>query len=907
MPPPDPDSGDRLLRLAEAIADREEIDWDEVEAAGPDDSLTKLRTLDRLARAFGEASGEQQDALGEAPLFQWGSLHVLDKLGEGSFGEVFRAYDPALDREVALKLRRSDRSGIDGGGRRFVREAQKLARLRHPNVVAVYGADTHEDRLGFWTDLVDGKTLSEVVAEQGPMSAEEAVSVGLSVCRALSAVHGAGLVHGDVKPANVMREKGGRIVLMDFGAASISKGQADPDGDLDLRGTPATLAPELLDGELSAPISDVYSLGALLYYLVSGAYPVQGFETLDELRHLHRDHGPVPLRDRRADLPAAFVEAVDRALAPDPEERFQSAGAMEAALLRAMGDDAPTALPATHGVRWWLAAAAVVVVLLGYGLWRSLGGSVDTSASLPASFTLQEVQSFASGAGDQGAASFSPDGRMIAYLDDADGVAQVWVRSVTGGEAVQITDGDAPASRPRWSRRDEIVFGRAGGIWVVPALGGDARQIVPEGVNPDVSGDGSRVVYEHSRFLWTVSADGGTPERLENVPRRAFVESWASPAFSPDGSRIVYFMQEAGPVGDLWMAPLDGGEPVRLTFDRVEAGAPAWTSGGEGVVFWSRRQGTLNLWHVQLATGALRALTTGVGEDSAPAISPDGSRLAFTNKENHWVLTSWNPETGQERELLDRRLPVWTPEVAFDGSSVAFFHAVGPLIHLFTFDLDTGGLRQVTAGNEEWNIHPRWSWNGDYLYYYQERPDAEFRRVPASGGGSELVADGWDWLTQMQAAPSPDASRIAYVEHDASSGSTEIWNPATDDRLTLPEPHMHTPQWSPDGATLIGFTHAGELKRCTLEPVTCDVVTDGYRPRFSGDGQTIYFHRPAGGGRWELWTIGVDGGEERRLGVTGPHGPLDPTFALTPEGEVIYTRYDPGESDLWIARLEPGR
>lgn len=906
MPPPDPAAEERLLRLADAIADRAEIDWDEVEAAAPDDSVAKLRTLDRLARAFGEASGEQQDGSGVAPLFLWGSLQVLDKLGEGSFGEVFRAYDPALDREVALKLRRSDRFGVDGGSQRFVREAQKLARLRHPNVVAVYGADAHEGKLGFWTDLVDGKTLSAVVVDQGPMGAEEAASVGLSVCRALAAVHGAGLVHGDVKPSNVMREHGGRIVLMDFGAASMSKETSAWGGELELQGTPATLAPELLDGKGSTPVSDLYSLGALLYHLVSGAYPVQGFESLEELRRLHRDGGRVPLRDRRADLPAAFVEVVDRALALDPEDRYQSAGAMETALLRAMGDAALVAAPTRRHVRRWHVAAVTVAVLLGYGLWSLLTGSMDASESLPASVSLQEVQALASGAGNQGAASFSPDGRMIAYLDDVGGVPQVWVRSVAGGQPLQVTDGGAAASRPRWSRRDEIVFSRAGAIWAVPALGGEARQVVAEGVNPDVSADGSLVVYERDRWLWTAPTDGGTPQRLENVPRRSFVEAWASPALSPDASRVAYFMQEAGPVGDLWVAPLDGGTPRRLTFDRVEAGAPAWTPDGGGLVFWSRRQGTLNLWLLRLETGAIRPLTAGVGEDSAPAVAPDGSRLAFTNTENHWVLTAQDLETGQERELLDRRLPIWTPEVSPDGRRIAFFQATGPNIHLFTLDLATLGVRQVTAGDGPWNIHPRWSWSGEHLYYYQERPSAEFRRVPATGGESELVAPGWDWLTHMQAVPSPDETRIAYVDDGPSSGATIIWNRTTDERSTLPDPHFHAPQWSPDGTTLIGFTHAGAVQRCTVDPIICDRVTEGYRPRFSADGQTIYFHRGLDGGRWELWAIGVDGGDAQRLGVTGPHGPLDPTFALAADGEAIYTRHQPGESDLWIARLESG-
>lgn len=906
MPPPDPATDERLLRLAEAVADQNDVDWDEVEESIEDGDLTesvaKLRTLERLSGAFRSAAAETQPQAAAGLLFRWGSLDVRAKLGEGSFGEVYRAYDPALDREVALKLRRPVGPGsVAGAGRQFVREAQRLARLRHPNVVAIHGADMHDRKVGFWTDLIDGKTLREVVNDQGPMGAEEAVSIGLSVCRALAAVHAAGLVHGDVKPANVMREQGGRIVLMDFGTASMLHGPGGTGPALEFQGTPATLAPELLEGEAPTVASDIYSLGAFLYFLVCGAYPVQA-ESLEQLRRRHRDGDTVLLRDRRADLPGAFVEVVDRAITADPAERYPSAGAMEKALVHAMGGDVGIESAGRRRHRW-VAAGVAIATLFGFALWTLRPQANAPSPTPSPSRSVQNVQVLSSGDGNQGQASFSPDGRMIAYVDDFDGVAQVWIRSVAGGKPLQITDAEEPASRPRWSGRDEIVFSRQGGIWAVPALGGEPRQIAASGVNPDVSVEGSLVVYEHDRWLWTVSADGGTPRRIESVPRRFFAEAWATPALSPDGTEVVYFMQEAGPLGDLWITALDGTQPRRLTFDRVEAGGPAWTPNGEGLVFWSRRHGTLNLWHLAIDSGEIRPLTTGVGEDSAPAVSPDGSRLAFSNTENRWILTGRDTATGTERELLDRRLPIWIPELSPDGRRLAFFQAVGPAYHLFTVDLDGSGLRQVTTRDEVWNIHPRWSWGGEHLYYYQERPQPEFRRVPASGGESELIARGWTWQTHMHAAPSPDDSQIAYVEQDADGGSTVIWNRQSDHRQTLPEPHIHAPQWSPDGTALIGFTHDGQVRRCTLDPLICERVTDGFRARLSTDGETIYFHRHLRGTRWQLWAVDADGSSERRLGVTGPHGRLDRTFAVTPEGEVIYTRYQPGESDLWTASL----
>jgi serine/threonine-protein kinase len=336
---------DDLLRIAGEIADRTPVDWgqhttkDAAEAA----RLEGLKLVESVALAYGsvmETTADDREpstldvvqGVPEDALFQWGHLRVLEKLGEGSFGEVFRAYDPLLDREVALKLRHAQDLAPPASAREFIREARLLARVRHPNVVVVHGADTHDGRIGMWTDLVTGRTLEQFLTDEGPMSAQSVALIGLDLCRALAAVHGAGLVHGDVKAANVMRERGGRIVLMDFGAGlEFARGSADR-AAAGPRGTPLAMAPEVLHGGALTPASDLYSLGALLYRLASGCHPIEA-ETLGELIERSRSTHITPLRDARADLPAQFVAVIERALARDPADRYQTAGAMEHALL----------------------------------------------------------------------------------------------------------------------------------------------------------------------------------------------------------------------------------------------------------------------------------------------------------------------------------------------------------------------------------------------------------------------------------------------------------------------------------------------------------------------------------------------------------------------------------------------
>ncbi|HPW54481.1 MAG TPA: serine/threonine-protein kinase [Thermoanaerobaculaceae bacterium] len=339
------DSDDRLLELAGRVADGTPVDWKSPTATPElDDTVRNLQALEAVAAAFracrdeGDATpaaGERSALAGEGrePLFVWGHLEVLEKLGEGSFGEVYRARDPVLDRDVALKLRRAASGEGLAAQAAFLDEARRLARVRHPNVLTVYGADVHDGRAGLWADLITGQTLEERLAQEGPLGAHETALAGIELCDALAAVHAQGLIHGDLKAANVMRERGGRLVLMDFGSVTEAPRCGGAGATL---GTPLVTAPEVLRGDTPAATADLYSLGVLLYRLVSGRYPVEA-DSLMELCDKHARAESVPLADRRSDLPTAFLEVVERALAPSRHDRYQSAGAMRRVLGASLG------------------------------------------------------------------------------------------------------------------------------------------------------------------------------------------------------------------------------------------------------------------------------------------------------------------------------------------------------------------------------------------------------------------------------------------------------------------------------------------------------------------------------------------------------------------------------------------
>ena len=253
---------------------------------------------------------------------RWGQLLLRKLLGQGAFGEVFLAWDPELDREVALKLMRRERHELG-----IRSEARLLAKVRHENVAVVYGVAEHDGRAGLWMEYIQGRTLDQLIEVQGRLGAHEAVAVGAVVCRALAAVHQIGLLHCDIKAQNVMRADGGRIVLMDFGLGQVF-GQ---DANGQLRGTLVYMAPELLEGRPPSIQSDIYATGVLLYYLVTGSFPVEG-NSLSVVRENHRLHRATLLGDVRPDLPESYLRVVARATAESPAERFETAGQMLQAL-----------------------------------------------------------------------------------------------------------------------------------------------------------------------------------------------------------------------------------------------------------------------------------------------------------------------------------------------------------------------------------------------------------------------------------------------------------------------------------------------------------------------------------------------------------------------------------------------
>jgi Tol biopolymer transport system component len=910
----------RLLDVAAALADGVPVEWPAPDSVdlGTRDLLDRLRSIHRVSEAFlrtstpGEGDPERADA--HAAAFTWGHLQVLERLGGGGFGEVYRAWDAVLDREVALKLLRPDISAPDLGHIQ-IDEARRLARIRHPNVLTVYGAAVHDGRPGLWSDCIAGATLERLLGERGAFGAGEVVAIGLDLCRALAALHGAGIVHGDVKPANVMRETGGRIVLMDLGAGRHVSATGGP-----VYGTRASAADEVLAGNPPTPSSDLYSLGALLFRLLTG-------------RH-HRDGASLPsgpvlsLRDLRPDIPSTLSAVVEQALARNPARRFTSAGAMGEALQQVLRDERGPARAARQRpgltLRTAAVAAAVACVTIAVG-WLALSVLPGRAAPQGNVLRVTGLQPFATSLGSASHAALSPDGHRVALISEDDGTPEVWVQDVAGGPPRRLTDENVYVNQPAWSPDGtRILFTTWGSIRAVSPEGGAAVTVLDDAWNPSVGRLSGRLVFERREEVWSADLDGGNARKISGIPERDHRVSERLPTLSPDESMIALVHAVDRPWGDIWIVPDAGGPARQITTDAKAMGRPAWSADGRTIVFASRAAGTLTLWQVDveraLRDGPLKPtrLLEGDGEDSAPTVSSDGDTLLFTVARSSYSITILDPERQTERTLRESPLQLLSPVVSGDGGRIAFFGwGRDGAMHVYTMDTAGGHVVQVTPseGAEHESTFPIWSADSRELFFFRDRPEPSWRRVSADGGESVAVRQGWS-------VPERHIVRL-----DAWGGQgVYTWQERDVPRVTRlfevdtsVEREFHRllryPSFTPDGRSIVGVDVAQAPARRFGPLVVCPIAGGDCRPlapaathaRTSADGLRVYFQRPIQSRHsLELWSVRMDGLDPRRLGSFTTESAFLPAFDVTPSGEIVISRYDRGRQDLWLAGLASG-
>jgi len=851
-----------LLELAACVADGEAPKWpsplDDVYAQVIDD----LRIIDTIAHLHRErlapliSADGAEDGTEDTPEIPeiWGHLRIVDRLGAGGFGEVFRAWDTNLQREVALKLLRPG-AGVGGVTRSesVLHEGQRLARVSHPNIVSVYGAQQLGGRVGIWGELLNGRTLAQIVESDGPLSAKEACVIGDAICRALSAAHRQGVLHRDVKAQNVMREKGGRIVLMDFGLGLDVDGAAQP---ARLAGTPLYLAPELLDGGRPSVRSDIYSLGVLLFYLVTGTMPVTG-RSLDEIAARHRRGERQRLPDLRGDLPASFVRVVERALAVDPADRFASCGEMQAALAIAADGvvPGPVRQPAAKRTLALLAAAVIVTAVITAAV------AVRTRASAvvppPVAAAIEPPSGTRFTETPRNVAAVSPNGRHVAFVATRDGESRLWVRSLASGEVRALPD-TIGAGNPFWSPDSAtLAFFSEKGLRSVSLAGIRSETLAPvtEERGGTWSPEGVILFARGPRGgLFTVTATGGTPEPLltPDAARGEFGFQW--PQFLPDGRRFVFFVwSNDARVRGIYLGRLGSTERKRL----IGSDTSGIVAGGHLLVV---RDGTLAAYRLDMARGRVdgpaQSLISNVTATpifrSAVTASDTGVLVYTPSQVGDVTALTWFDLSGERLQTIEASGRFRNPAVSMDGGYLAVQQYHDSISELRVFDLVRGGHSRVPhPSNAEF---PVWSPDGRLTFAATDRGwlDLFIMRVDSGSHAQKLLQSDAD---KMPNDWSPDGRYLSYTSLSAG-GNYDLYvlpvspagSPIAISNEAFQEVDGH---FSVDGRQLAYVTTAtGQAEVYVQQFPSGEIVRKvstggGLSPAWSGGG-TLYFLDLAG-------------------------------------------------------------
>jgi eukaryotic-like serine/threonine-protein kinase len=723
-----------------------------------------------------------------------GRFEILGPLGAGGMGDVYRARDPQLRRDVAIKVLSTAFSRDPAREHRFEREALAAARLNHPNIIAVHDFGVQDGIEYIVTELLDGQTLRQTI-DGRPLAPATAVEYAIEIASGLAAGHDQGIVHLDIKPDNVFVTREGRIKILDFGLARMTGGNS-PDHDsatltLDgveptsVAGTAAYMSPEQGRGLRTDHRSDIFSTGAVLFEMLAGFAPFRRANSGETLSAVLEDDPP-PLKRVAPEL----ERVVQHCLEKSPEKRFQSARDL-VFNLRALPPAALTRVSASRGLRPRLWAVALLAGLIAAPIVY-LATQRPTPPAPPSVFRVERLTD---SIGIEEFPSISPDGRSVAFSASVHGRRQLFVRLLAGGLPVQVTSDGVDHELPRWAPDGNslVYFSPAGPgeseghIWRISALGGSPRRVIDSIGGADV-GRGGRVAFFRlvsGEVQLVTSTLEGTDIRViaESVPGYHLYPRW-----SPDGDWIA-FQRGDGLRFDIFIVRHNGGAPRQLTRDRNIIKGLAWLPDSQGIVYGSSRGSTipylppLSLWQVSLNgdarqisppdawyeqpdvhhSGLVSAsrvrmrfdiwkfpfehapaenvrlasqVTRQTGQVLTPTAAPDGNRIAFLSDSgghgNLWVMSM---ETGQLRQITfedDPTVTVGVPVWSPDGRSIAFVSSKGRTGYDFgVWVVDPDGSKLRNVVKQGLGI--AWSADSNSLYY-AETSAGVVNRIPVSGG-----------------------------------------------------------------------------------------------------------------------------------------------------------------------------
>ena len=905
----DQDISARPAFLSRACADdadlRREVE-SLLSAHQPDHRFLESGALSIAARLL--AGERPQPARGQ----RLGSYELVEPIGAGGMGEVWRALDPALGRHVAIKILSSQYSRDPDRLRRFEQEARAAGMLNHPNVLAIYAVGKQEDSPYLVTELLEGATLRQRLAS-GPVPEGKAIEYGDQIVLGLAAAHEKGIVHRDLKPENIFVTSDGRVKILDFGLAKLA--QSGPDHQTQTEtaagmalGTPAYMSPEQVRAQPADHRSDIFALGAVLYEMLAGRRAFLGATSVETMNAILKQE-PQPILE----VSPQIEQIVRHCLEKEPADRYQSARDLAFQLRLVRHPSSPTPAPLSKRTPRRRVAVTIVGLLV-------LAATSSVTWWLTRPVPPTPVPSFTRLTSDSGLTTepaFSPDGKLIAYASDRAGPGNldIWRQQLATSEAVRLTSDPADESEPAFSPDGSRIAFRSerdgGGLYVVSAFGGEPRLVARHGRRPQFSPDGTRIAYWTATGAWfmgrafTVSAAGGPP-----TPVQPQFASAMYPIWSPDGKRLLLLAARdpkdvrSADAYDWWVAPSNGGVAVKtgafeiLQDQRIRTGRQlfsltppaAWL--GDRVFFSGWSDESTNLWRISVsaetgkARGLAEKLTSGTSIETNPSVI-SASQIAFASLKqdlNIWSLSISRKSgrvTGEPRQVTSSAFDGHT-SVSADGEKLVFISTRAGNPDVWMKDLVSGRETALTATpsrEEQPEISPAGT---RVCYFVSEGAKFPIYAIATDGGVPEKMCDDcgrpWDW--------SPDGRTILYLIHGpAASDLPELglFDTATRQKTDYLKHRDYTlarARFSPDGSwiSFVATNKAG-ANRVVIAPfqsgsapgeqhwisITNETTVVQEKPEWSRDGNLLYYTSDVDGFRC-IWARRLDPKTKRPLG-----------------------------------------
>lgn len=779
-------------------------------------------------------------------------------------GQVYRARDMALERDVAIKLLPPEAVATPERRRRFETEAKVVATLSHPGIVPVYDIGESGGIPYIVQELVSGQTVDELIWKGGALPVDRVAECGIEVAEALAKAHDAGILHRDVKPANLIIDADGHVRVFDFGLAKILERSGRRPGEVEsvtndgmVVGTVHYMSPEQAQGHEVDARSDIFSLGIVLYEMATGRHPFDGPSAVDVMHAIvHEPAAPIDVK--ATPLPDAFLSILEKALEKRPDERYQSTRELSADLRRFLRrsrdvsalrplvrDQIPTVTVPAGRRPWWrrptVAASALAMGLLAVGVWaRQLHVATPHPPTAIRNFLQTDFR--------EEDPVFSPDGKGFVYASNEAGGYDIYFRLISSTSPIRLTDIGGDNRFASFSPDGGTVLfthedpsTELPSIMAVPTLGGPVRRILDRAEQPHLSSDGRRLLFIRRTGQRTVlvvaDADGTGQQVLVDGGAGQLVGA----RFSHDGRFIAYLHQEVYPNnrGDVWKVPTSGGKPVRLTTDVKDViGHVDLLPDDSAILFSSSRSGTASIWMVPSRGGEVIQVVPASSWLLSPSLSPDGHSILVQSR--RFISDGWefSLADGRGRQLTNCG-SVWAPARLPDGRLLYGDWTLFGDLEIFLQD-PRGVRTRLTVGGT-----PRPSLDGRHLYLATTlaNGDRVIAVMDTAGGPPRPVTKGVgrgdDWPD-----PSPDEKHVVFIQTDAEGRkSLQVLEVATGTTRSLCEGDMISPRATD---TDVVFRWCATETECGVFVVPLGggasrlLVKDGWYPALAPDGTTVY-------------------------------------------------------------------